>query len=79
MKEIIIQDLTKEYRISQKEEGLWGSIKHLLKPVYEKKEVVHGISFSIDEGECVAFLGANGAGKSTTIKMLWLSASSSAS
>lgn len=70
MKEIIIQDLTKEYRISQKEEGLWGSIKHLLKPVYEKKEVVHGISFSIDEGECVAFLGANGAGKSTTIKML---------
>lgn len=28
------------------------------------------MSFSIEEGESVAFLGANGAGKSTTIKML---------
>jgi ABC-2 type transport system ATP-binding protein len=31
---------------------------------------VDGISFSVLEGECVGFLGANGAGKSTTIKTL---------
>ena len=37
---------------------------------YKEKEAVKGISFSIQQGECVAFLGANGAGKSTTIKML---------
>jgi len=31
---------------------------------------VDGISFSVDKGEIFGFLGANGAGKSTTIKML---------
>jgi ABC-2 type transport system ATP-binding protein len=38
----------------------------------EKKTVraVDGISFSVAEGECVGYIGANGAGKSTTIKML---------
>jgi ABC-2 type transport system ATP-binding protein len=38
----------------------------------EKRVVraVDGISFSVAEGECVGYIGANGAGKSTTIKML---------
>lgn len=31
---------------------------------------LHGISFEVREGECVGFIGANGAGKSTTIKTL---------
>jgi ABC-2 type transport system ATP-binding protein len=31
---------------------------------------VDGITFSIEPGECVGYIGANGAGKSTTIKML---------
>jgi len=31
---------------------------------------VDGVSFSVDEGEIFGFLGANGAGKSTTIRML---------
>jgi ABC-2 type transport system ATP-binding protein len=31
---------------------------------------VNGVSFSIDTAECVGFIGTNGAGKSTTIKML---------
>ncbi len=31
---------------------------------------VHGISFNIQPGECVGFIGANGAGKSSTIKTL---------
>src|SRR6478735_2589308 len=31
---------------------------------------VHGLSFSVDEGEMVGYIGPNGAGKSTTIKML---------
>ncbi len=37
----------------------------------EKKSIaVNDISFSINEGEIVAFIGPNGAGKSTTIKIL---------
>ena len=31
---------------------------------------VDGVTFSIQPGECVGYIGANGAGKSTTIKML---------
>ena len=31
---------------------------------------VQGLSFAVREGECVGFIGANGAGKSTTIKAL---------
>ncbi len=33
-------------------------------------QAVAGISFQVQPGECVEFIGANGAGKSTTIKMI---------
>ena len=33
-------------------------------------QAVNDVSFTIDEGEIVGILGRNGAGKSTTIKML---------
>ncbi|MCD4535269.1 ATP-binding cassette domain-containing protein [Nocardioides sp. cx-169] len=33
-------------------------------------EAVHDLTFGIDAGEMVGYIGANGAGKSTTIKML---------
>ncbi|MDA9128947.1 ABC transporter ATP-binding protein [Candidatus Gracilibacteria bacterium] len=35
-----------------------------------KKEVLHGISFSVDKGEIYGFLGPNGAGKTTTMKSI---------
>ena len=37
---------------------------------YGKTEVIHGISFDIEEGEIVTLIGANGAGKSTTLNVL---------
>lgn len=37
---------------------------------YGRIPVVHGISFSVDRGSVVGFLGANGAGKSTTMRAL---------
>lgn len=70
MQSIIVKDLHKKYKISEKQDGLLGTVKYLFQPKYYEKEAVKKISFSIQQGECVAFLGANGAGKSTTIKML---------
>lgn len=67
---IEVKDLKKSFKISKRMNGLPGHIANLFKPKYEMKEAVKGIDFEIYEGECVGFIGANGAGKSTTIKML---------
>ena len=37
---------------------------------YDKIQAVHGVSFGIDEGEIVCIIGANGAGKSTTLRAI---------
>ncbi len=44
-------------------------VKDLTKK-YREHTAVDGISFEVEEGELFAFLGENGAGKSTTINML---------
>jgi ABC-2 type transport system ATP-binding protein len=67
---IEVKDLKKDYKISKKKEGLTGAILSLFHPQYEVKHAVKGVSFNIEEGETVGYIGANGAGKSTTIKML---------
>ena len=41
-----------------------------LKVSYGAIEVVHGVTLEIKEGECVALIGANGAGKSSTLKAI---------
>ncbi|MDR0816337.1 MAG: ABC transporter ATP-binding protein [Desulfovibrio sp.] len=41
-----------------------------LKAAYGKIEALHGISFHVERGEIVTLIGANGAGKSTTLKAL---------
>jgi branched-chain amino acid transport system ATP-binding protein len=37
---------------------------------YDRIKALHGISFEIDEGEVVCIIGANGAGKSTTLRAI---------
>lgn len=70
MPAIHVEHLTKVYRTPQKEPGLKGALKALVRPRYVDKVAVADISFSIDPGEVVGYIGVNGAGKSTTIKML---------
>lgn len=41
-----------------------------LKVSYGPIEVIHGISLEVNEGECVALIGANGAGKSSTLRAI---------
>lgn len=41
-----------------------------LKVSYGKIQALHGINFNIDKGEIVCIIGANGAGKSTTLRAI---------
>ncbi len=63
-------DLTKVFQIPHKEPGLAGAVKALFVPKYDQKTAVDRVNFQIAEGEIVGYIGVNGAGKSTTIKML---------
>ncbi len=67
---IIAENLTKDFTISKKDPGFLGTVKGLFMPRKEIKRAVDDISFTIPTGEMVGYIGANGAGKSTTIKML---------
>jgi ABC-2 type transport system ATP-binding protein len=67
---IKVENLKKTFKISKRPKGLPGTIANLFVPKYWEKVAVDGISFEIQKGESVGFIGANGAGKSTTIKMM---------
>lgn len=69
MNVIEVKNLKKTFISNKKYKGKerW---KHLFKKEKIVKNAVDDISFSVAEGEALAFIGPNGAGKSTTIKML---------
>lgn len=67
---IEVKNLVKTYQVIEKKEGLSGYFKNLIHPQYKEFTAVKNINFTIDEGELVGYIGENGAGKSTTIKML---------
>ena len=60
---IEVSNLKKDYKFSIKEKGIFKRKSKVVR-------AVNNISFSVGEGETIAFIGPNGAGKSTTIKML---------
>jgi ABC-2 type transport system ATP-binding protein len=62
--------LTKVFRTYRRKEGLAAALKSLVYRVSTEIAAVSEVSFSIAAGEMVGYIGANGAGKSTTIKML---------
>ncbi len=63
---VFVESLNKSFKVRKKE----GFLKSLFRPEYQAVRALDGISFSLNEGERVAFVGPNGAGKSTTIKIL---------
>jgi ABC-2 type transport system ATP-binding protein len=70
MPAIEVRDLCREYRVFRKKEGVLASIRGLFHREHTLVQAVRNVSFTIDEGEMVAFLGPNGAGKTTTLKLL---------
>jgi ABC-2 type transport system ATP-binding protein len=68
--QICVQDLTKVYRVPEREEGLKAALTSLVHRKYSDVLAVDKISFEVQMGEIVGFIGPNGAGKTTTLKML---------
>ncbi len=64
------EHLSKVFHIPQKDPGVAGAVKALFRPRFQPKVAVDDVSFRVDAGEVVGYIGVNGAGKSTTIKML---------
>lgn len=67
---IEVNALSKAFTTVEKQPGLLGSVRALIKPQRRAVEAVKNITFTVNAGERLAFIGPNGAGKSTTIKML---------
>ncbi len=67
---IDVQDLRKEFKVQKNREGLGGALKDLFRREYSSVTAVKDITFQIPQGEICGYIGENGAGKSTTIKML---------
>ena len=67
---IEVKNVSKECVSPKKYPGLKGAIKGLFSNEKVAKVAVDDISFSIKKGEIVGYIGSNGAGKSTTIKMM---------
>ena len=70
MSVINVNNLSKSYKVHEKQQGVINTLKDLFNRKYVYKEAVSNLTMTIEKGEIVGLLGENGAGKTTTLKML---------
>jgi len=67
---IKVENIRKVFSTPKRYPGFAGTLKSLVTREHVQTVAVDDISFKLEAGEVVGYIGANGAGKSTTIKMM---------
>lgn len=67
---IELSHVSKDYKVTMTRPGARNVLRNLFRPDTKTVQAVRDISFSVEAGELVGFIGENGAGKSTTLKMM---------
>jgi len=70
MKIIDVQELSKDFKVFEQQPGFIHAVKSFFHREVRLVHAVRDLSFAIEPGEVVGFIGENGAGKSTTIKIM---------
>lgn len=64
------EGVSKRFKVYEKGGSVRGYLKSLVSRDYEEVHAVEDLDLEIEGGEIIGYIGANGAGKSTTVKML---------
>ncbi len=67
---ISLNNVNKIFKVPEEIKGRFNKFKNFLIKKQKDKKVITNMSFEIKEGEKIGYIGENGSGKSTTIKML---------
>ena len=67
---ITVEHLSKQFKVHERRAGFWRGLGGLFSRTHRVIQAVDDVNFTLQRGELVGYIGANGAGKSTTIKML---------
>lgn len=67
---INVSHIKKTFKVVKKQPGFKATLKSFIKREYKYIDAIKDISFNIEEGSIIGYIGENGAGKSTTIKIL---------
>src|SRR5262245_7834392 len=70
MRQILVENLVKTFRVSERAAGLWGAVRGVVRRKHRTVRALDGVSFALDAAELIGYIGPNGAGKSTTVKTL---------
>lgn len=66
---IIFKNVTKTYKLFKNDKARFKAL-FSKKVKYKENKAVNNLSFEVKRGDSIAFLGRNGAGKSTILKMI---------
>ena len=65
---IDVDSLTREFSVTERESGLGGALRSVVRRHTKSVTAVRDVSFTVEGGTVLGLLGPNGSGKTTTLK-----------